>query len=305
MRIVVTGARGQLGACLRRALSGRDVTFLDRAALDVTDRESVGACFAALNPDAVIHAAAMTDVDECERDPSAAQRVNARACGIVAAAAGDALVVVVSTDYVFDGTLGRAYAETDEPRPLQVYGRTKLLGEREALAAGARVAILRTAWLYGAHTSAGARNADAADVGAAPARTSAGAPTRNFVAAIVRAARSGPINVVDDQVGSPTSAHDFATALATFVERPAPGVFHAVNSGVASRYEFARAIVAGAGLSPDLVRPIATGDAPLRPAARPAYAPLDGAAWRAQGFDPLPPWEDALARALPDMLAAL
>lgn len=287
MRVLVTGAGGQLGRDLARALDGHEAVLLGHGELDVTDLEAVRSAVGAARPDAVIHAAAWTDVDACESDPARARLVNADAAGFVAAAAReavDAFVVLVGTDYVFDGTLDRAYVEDDEPNPLQVYGRTKREGEIAAGETGARVAIARTAWLYGAATASGA-------------------PARNFVRAILGAAARGPLDVVDDQVGSPTWTGDLARALVALVEDPRKGTFHVVNPGAVSRYEFARAIVAGAGMDPALVRPVATKDAPLRPAVRPAYAPLDGRAWREVGFAPLPPWEDALARALPDILA--
>lgn len=284
MRIAVTGAGGQLGRDLARALVAHDAVLLDHAALDVTDAR---ACETALSDvDAVIHAAAWTDVDACERDRQRARRVNVEGTRNVAAAAAEAFAVVVSTDYVFDGTLGRAYVEIDGPNPLQVYGRTKLDAERAARGISERVAVARTAWLYGAALANGE-------------------PARNFVTAIIRAARAGPLDVVDDQTGSPTWTGDLARALVGMCERQATGVFHVVNGGAVSRFEFARAIVEGAGMDPDRVRPVKTVEAPPRPAVRPAYAPLEGRAWVKVGFAPLPSWDDALARALPDILAIL
>lgn len=284
MRILVTGAGGQLGHDLALALGNHEIVLADRAMLDVTDAASVQALAGTFRPEAVIHAAAWTDVDGCEGDPERARLTNVEGSRNVVDAAPDAFVVVVSTDYVFDGTLTRAYVEDDVPNPLQVYGRTKLDGERAALEAGARVAIARTAWLYGA-------------------RLAGGDPARNFVTAILRAAARGPVDVVDDQVGSPTWTGDLARALVSLVERATPGVFHVASRGEVSRADFARAILGGAGMDPALVRGCSTAEASPRPAARPMHAPLEGRAWAAAGFEPLPSWMRGLSNALPDILA--
>jgi len=283
MRVLVTGAGGQLGRELAAALRAHETVMLPHESLDVSDQAAVEGVVSSAAPDAIVHAAAWTDVDACEIDPERARLINVDGTQNVVRAAREALVVIVSTDYVFDGTLGQAYVETDEPNPLQVYGRTKLEGEEAARAQSGRVAVVRTAWLYGA-------------------RTGAGDPARNFVASILAASARGPLDVVDDQVGSPTSTHDLARALVAVLEAGAGGVFHGVNSGAVSRYEFARAIVSGCGRDPSLVRAVKTSEAPARPAARPAYAPLEGRAWREAGFEPLAPWDDALARALPEFL---
>jgi dTDP-4-dehydrorhamnose reductase len=285
VRVLVTGAGGQLGRELALALDGHEPVLLGRSALDVTDPAAVRSVLRATSPEVVIHAAAWTDVDACERDPGRASRVHEDGARNVAAAA-DAFLIIVSTDYVFDGTLGRAYTESDDPHPIQVYGETKWAGERAAHEQTGRLAVVRTAWLYGA------------------ARADGGAP-RNFVLSVLRRAPEGPVDAVEDQVGSPTAAADLARALVGLAERRAPGVFHAVNAGAVSRYELARAAVKSAGMDPGIVRAIPTSAAPPRPAARPMYAPLEGRAWIDAGFDPLPPWEDALARTLPGMLATL
>lgn len=284
MRIAVTGAGGQLGADLAVVL-GDDGVMLDRAALDVTD---AAACVDALGgADAIIHAAAWTDVDGCEGDPARAREMHVTATENVVRAARGAFVVVVSTDFVFDGRGTRAYIESDPTAPLSVYGRTKRDGEIAAVALSGNVAIARTAWLYGA------RRLD-------------GSAASNFVTAILRGARDRrSLDVVDDQVGSPTWTADLARALRSLCVARAPGVFHVVNTGAVSRYGFARAVIAGAGMDASIIHPIATADAPARAAARPMYAPLDAPAWRAAGFAALPPWGDALARALPGILRAI
>jgi len=285
MRVLVTGAGGQLGADLALRLAGHDAVLLDHGTLDVTDPIAVEGVLTSTGPEVVIHGAAWTDVDGCETDPARARAVNVEGTRNVAAAAGDAFVVLIGTDYVFDGRAGRAYVETDPTNPLQVYGQTKLDAEQAARAETSTLAVARTAWLYGA-------------------RTASGAPAQNFVAAILRAAGRGPLDVVDDQVGSPTWTGDLADAVIRLAERRTPGTFHVANAGAVSRCDFARAILEVAGRDPGLVRAVATKDAPPRAAARPTYAPLDGVAWRAAGFQSLPAWRDALERALPGILAA-
>lgn len=278
MRIAVTGARGQLGRDLARVLAASEHhgSMFDRDALDVRD---AAACADALrDADAVIHAASWTDVDGAESDPDAARAVNVFGANNVAAASR--YCVVISTDFVFDGTAGRPYVESDEPNPIQVYGRTKLMGERAAALACERTAIARTAWLYGAALADGR-------------------PARNFVRAILGAlARGEPFDVVDDQVGSPTWTEDLARALVGLCESGDSGVFHLANAGEVARDAFARAIAEESGFDPSLVRSVATSDAPPRAARRPAYAPLTTT--RAA---PMPDWRDALARAMPDILA--
>lgn len=276
MRIVVTGADGQLGRDLAGALAGHEAVLLGRKDLDVTDVDTTAVVLESAMPDAIIHAAAWTDVDGCEQDPERAHRDNVEGTVNVVSAAGAAFVVVVSTDYVFDGTAGRAYDETDEPNPLQVYGNTKLHAERAATAMWDAVAVVRSAWLYGAQTTHG-----------------------NFVTSILKAAASGPIEVVDDQVGSPTATVDLARALVALCEQPVAGTFHVVNEGEVSRAAFAQAILESAGMDPSLVRPVSTDQAPPRAAKRPAFAPLTSVNWPKTGLEALPPWRDALARVLP------
>ena len=272
MRVLITGGAGQLGRDLAEAL-GIQAFALDRFECDVTNPASIAAAVERITPDAIVNCAAWTDVDGCEGDPDRARSVNALGAQNLARAAGDALVVQVSTDYVFDGRASRPYEETDATDPLSVYGASKLEGEVQTATAG-RWAVVRSAWLYGAGT-------------------------RNFVAAILRAARTRDrLQVVDDQIGSPTSTPDLALGLVALLERGATGLLHGVNAGECSRFEFARAILAEAGLDPARVEPVST-DAMPRPAKRPAYAPLDGVAWRAAGLPELRPWNAALRDIVP------
>jgi len=270
MKILLTGAGGQLGRDVAAALAGVfEVHALDRARLDVSDRRQVSDTVFRMSPDWIVNCAAFTDVDRAERDQAAADAVNAQAPGYLAEAAAraGAAILHVSTDYVFDGAKGAAYDENDSPNPLNVYGRTKLEGEERVLASGARACLLRTAWLYGRHGS-------------------------NFVKAILEAARrGGPLRVVADQVGSPTLTTDLADAVHLLLRRPAFGLFHVANQGAASRYQQARAIV---GERVEVI-PISSAESG-RPAPRPANSTLTSVRWEAAGFPSLRPWQEALAQ---------
>jgi dTDP-4-dehydrorhamnose reductase len=277
MRVLVTGAKGQLGVELVSLLTpDHEVTGLDLPELDITRSEATTAV-ADLRPDWVIHAAAATDVDGCERDPALAQAVNgdgtrhvAEGCRWIGAG-----LIYLSTDFVFDGLKGAPYTEGDAPAPLSAYGRSKLAGEQAVRAIAPRWAIVRTAWLYGLFG-------------------------RNFVKIIVGKAAAGEsLRVVDDQVGSPTSAHDLAQALGRLLARELTGVFHLTNAGACSWHGFTRAILDQSGFGRTPLSPI-TSEALNRPARRPACSVLANAAWAAAGEAPLRPWPEALA----DMLAA-
>lgn len=263
----MTGAAGMLGRDLVPHLAARhDVVGVDME-VDVTDPVAIGDCVREVAPQAVFHLAAWTDVDGAEEREQDAEAVNAGGSGNVAAAAAEAgaALVVPSTDYVFDGAAGRAYAEDDAPNPLGAYGRTKLAGERAALAAhpgGTRIA--RTAWLYGAHG-------------------------RNFVDTMRGlGAERDEVSVVDDQEGSPTWTRDLAPALEALLDQP-PGVYHTAGGGAVTWAGFARAIFEEAGIA-CRVRPITTAELG-RPAPRPARSPL---AVTRPGAPRLRPWREAL-----------
>ncbi len=278
MRILITGADGQLGRELVRALAPHGEMIPSTLAdLDIT-HPGCADKVAILRPEWVVHAAAATDVDRCEGEPERAMAVNAEGTRRVAegcrrAGAG---LVYLSTDYVFDGSKGSPYAEWDHPAPLNVYGRSKLEGEHASRNVAPRWTIVRTAWLYGVHG-------------------------RNFVKAILVKATAGePLQVVNDQVGSPTYAGDVADAIALLLSRGRTGVFHVTNGGACSWYEFTREILRLAGFDPVAVTPITSAELD-RPARRPAYSVLENAAWQAAGLPPLRPWREALAA----MLSAL
>jgi dTDP-4-dehydrorhamnose reductase len=297
VRVLVTGAGGQLGRDLVDFLSGNvpaggrapassapparrlgpalEVVAADHRRLDVSDRHAVGAALEGLRPDIVYHCAAWTAVDACEGDPERAFAVNAAGTRHVAEAARrhGAHLVYVSTDYVFDGRAERAYVEWDRPNPQSVYGRSKLGGELEL---GPDDSVVRTSWVCGYHGT-------------------------NMVRTALRLmARPGPLRFVDDQLGSPTFTADLAGALATVGLERLPGVFHLTNDGVTSWYGFVRAVVEAGGGDPNRVVPITTAELdPPRPAPRPANSALDNLAWRCLGNDPLPPWQDGLGRLVP------
>jgi len=235
VRVLITGAGGQLGHDLVDAFADHDTVATTHVQLDVADRDAVLAAITELRPDAVVHAGAWTDVDGCETDPDRAFRTNALGTRHVVEGArvAGARVCFVSTDYVFDGTGDRPWVEWDAPAPLSVYGRSKLGGERE-LDPGAT--IVRTSWVCGAHG-------------------------RNFVKTMLRAAAErDELTVVDDQHGCPTFTSDLAGAIRRLVVARLPGTFHVTNQGATTWFAFARAILAAAGLDPAKVRPIATAD---------------------------------------------
>lgn len=276
MRVLVTGAGGQLGTDLVQhcAEQGDEVAAHARATLDVTDRDAVRAALHAVMPDVVVHCAAWTAVDACEADEERAFAQNALAVRWVAEACAStgAHLVHVSTDYVFDGTLDRPYREHDETAPRSVYGASKRAGELEALALGTGAAVVRTSWVCGRHGS-------------------------NMVKTIVRLARERPeLAFVDDQIGHPTFTHDLAPVLRRLGLERVGGVVHATNSGVVSWHGFAQAVVTAMGLDPEMVRPISTSELqPPRPAARPANSVLENGVLTALGWGPLRHFGEPLA----------
>lgn len=266
-RVLVTGgAGGQLGRELERHVPG-DVQLwnLSRQRLDVTDPDAVNAAVTRFRPDWIINAAAYTAVDRAEQDPSRAHAVNGEGVGHLAraAAAGGARLLQVSTDFVFDGRRGSPYQPGDAPNPLNVYGASKLAGERQALETlGQKAVIMRTAWVYASHGN-------------------------NFVRTMLRLMNERDnLRVVADQVGSPTWAGGLARAVWLSVERELGGIHHWTDAGVASWYDFAVAIQEEA-LARGLLRraatlhPVSSAEFP-GPARRPSYSVLDkGPTWRA------------------------
>jgi dTDP-4-dehydrorhamnose reductase len=278
VRVLVTGADGQLGREVVDAFAGFDVVTADQPTLDVGHREQVLQFVGAARPAAVVHAAAWTDVDACESDPDRAFRVNALGTRNVVEAARlvGARVCYVSTDYVFDGAAGRPYTEWDRPNPISVYGRSKAGGEAEL---GRDDTLVRTSWLCGRHG-------------------------RNFVRTVLERTVSGDeLRVVDDQHGCFTHAGDLAGMIRRLVVERRAGVYHVTNQGPTTWYRLACDALAIAGLDTALVRPIRTSQMdPPRAAPRPQFGVLDNAALRLSGTPLLPDHHDALARLVPALL---
>ena len=300
-RWLIAGSAGMLGRDVTGLLRarGEDVASRTRADLDLTDASSVAAAIASAKPDVVVNCAAWTAVDAAEAHEDEALAINCDGAARLAAACADAGAVLVhlSTDYVFDGQSSTPYAEGAITAPRTAYGRTKLAGELAVRAALPESCyVVRTAWLYGAHG-------------------------RNFVHTMLRLARAGTSPaVVDDQRGQPTWTRDVAAAIHGLITAGAPaGVYHATSSGATTWFGLAQEICqlyrsAAAGELQDpqnqhvertLVspRPISTADYPL-PAPRPAYSVLGHAAWDAAGIAPIGDWRDVLHRAFPEMLTA-
>ena len=277
MRLLVTGGNGLLGREIVEVFRPRfDLRVTDLAELDVTDAAAVNALVARVRPDVVFNATAYNRVDAAESEPERAFAVNALAPRTLALAAREAgaLLVHVSTDYVFDGALARPYREDDPAQPLSVYGASKLAGEREVLVSAAESLVVRTSGVLG-------RRGTAQKGG-------------SFVDRILARARAGqPLRVVTDQVFAPTSAGELAGALVALVRLGARGLCHVTNEGSCSWHELATAALAAAGLEPQ-VQAITARELML-PARRPAYSVLDGSRARALGLPPLRHWQDALA----------
>jgi dTDP-4-dehydrorhamnose reductase len=269
---MLVGRDGQVGRELARSLAPLgEVHALGRAQLDLADAGRISAVVRAASPVVIVNAAAYTAVDRAESEPELAFAVNATAPGLLAAEAArlGALLVHYSTDYVFDGTKPGAYVEDDPPHPLNVYGSSKLAGERAMAASGCRRLILRTSWVYGPHGS-------------------------NFMLTMLRAARERPeLRVVDDQVGAPTSSLAIARATAQVLRAGGEGLYHLSAAGKTSWCGFARAILAHAGLDTPVVA-IRSEEYPAA-ARRPRNSLLDNSRLQATFGVALAPWEEGLA----------
>ncbi|GAC1319578.1 MAG: dTDP-4-dehydrorhamnose reductase [Acidimicrobiales bacterium] len=283
MRVLVTGAAGQLGQDLVRAFADHDVVAATHDTLDVGDRDQALGAIMTLAPDIVVHAAAWTAVDACEDDPDRALRVNALGSRHVAdgCARSGAHLTIISTDYVFDGKASTPYTEWDDPNPLSVYGRSKLAGEREALGLAPGASVIRTSWLCGS-----------------------GGP--NFVKTMLRIATTtaGEVPVVDDQHGCPTFTTDLAPLVRSVAVSRLPGVFHATNQGATTWCGFARSIFTAAGADAGRVVPITTDElVPPRRAPRPRYSVLDNAALRLGGHPLMADHREPLERLIKELQA--
>lgn len=282
MKLLVTGANGQLGLSLKRILDDDkeiEAVFTDVADLDITDYEAVDAFMTSGKFDVVVNCAAYTAVDRAESDDLLAARINTEAVGNIARAASclGARVVHISTDYVFSGENSRPYVENDVPDPRSIYGRTKLEGEGILTSICPDAVIIRTAWLYSEFGN-------------------------NFAKTMLRIADEGkPIRVVADQVGTPTYAGDLAEAIHSILHAPQwlPGIYHFTDEGVASWYDFAMAIFRLAGVDAD-VAPVTTREYPT-PARRPQYSVLSKVKIKKTFNFRIPYWQNSLAKCLKSM----
>lgn len=277
MKILITGAKGQLGRELRALLDGDsrfDPTYTDVEELDITSPEAVDNMVGKLAPDYIVNCAAYTAVDRAEDDEATALLLNARAVEILATAASrvGARMIHVSTDYVFDGEGNRPYRDDDAPHPVSAYGRTKLAGEQALLhILPEQSVILRTAWLYSPHG-------------------------KNFVKTMLELGRTrDQLRVVYDQVGSPTLAADLAHAIITVMTATQwhPGIYHYTNEGVISWYDFTKAIHRLAGITTCDVQPCLSHEFPAK-AHRPAYSVLDKSKFKDTFGVTIPYWEESL-----------
>jgi dTDP-4-dehydrorhamnose reductase len=271
--IAVLGAGGQLGSAFVRLLP-EDTIAVTRAEVDLGRPDEIDSWISATRPELVINCAAYTAVDAAESDRDAARLVNATAVGRLAqsTAAHGVGLVTFSTDYVFDGSKATGYVESDLPNPLNVYGSTKLEGERLVTEAHPDALVIRTSWvLSGTH--------------------------RSFASTMFDLIPKGPVGVVDDQHGRPTLVDDLAPATMNAVSIRVSGVLHLANQGETTWYGLAREVAEIAGLDPSLVTPITTDESP-RPAQRPANSVLDSERVGDLGLTPLPHYREALEDAV-------
>lgn len=276
MRILITGSRGLLGrACLSLAEARHDCRGVDLPDLDVRDRDAVMRALSEFEPEAVLHYAAYTDVDGAETEQDKAMEINAAGAEWVARAAREvgAVMVYVSTDYVFDGLRTEPYREEDPPRPVSRYGISKLEGERRVAEICAEsYLIVRTAWLFG--------------------------PGKGFVDWVSRRLDDGnPIHLVADHKGSPTFAEDLAGAILRLVEQGHRGVFHFVNKGETSWLGFGRKVAELTGRSDRKIEGINSA-ALGRPATRPDYSVMAVDKYEGATGDRVSSWSNALERCL-------
>lgn len=279
MRILVTGASGQLGYDVERELERRGIEHLGTSSreLDITDREAVERLMAAYRPDAAIHCAAYTKVDLAEDEPERCWAVNADGTRNMAAACRKtgAKLLYISTDYVFPGTGERSYETGDPTGPVNTYGRSKLAGELAVQSLLEKYFIVRISWVFGKNGN-------------------------NFVKTMLRLAETkAELSVVCDQIGSPTYTADLAPLLCDMVQTERYGVYHATNEGTCAWSEFAEAIFELAGRQV-VVHPIPTSAYPTR-AARPLNSRMSKERLRDNGFQALLEWKDALARYLKEI----
>ncbi len=274
-RLLVTGSDGLIGTNILPELAGHfDIIPCTEKEWDILDRDMGEKVFSTHRPDVCINLAAVTNVDGCEDASEVAYRVNAEGAAALAelCARHHATLCHFSTDYVFDGTSKRPYREEDKPNPLSVYGRSKLLGERNVLERLPSSLVIRTEWIYGKGGE-------------------------NFITKLTKIAREkGSVEVVDDQTGAPTYARDLAAPLEALIENKKSGIYHVTNAGSCSWYTFAREILSLMAIDVPC-RPIDSSHLQRR-APRPAYSVLDCSKLQNDTGIVMRPWQEALKQYL-------
>lgn len=280
MKVLVTGIRGQLGFDVMKELKKRDIDAIgvNSDTMDITKKDAVDAVFDEVHPDACIHPAAWTAVDRAEDEKEAVFLVNVTGTANIAAACAhhNAKLMYFSTDYVFNGEGEIPFKEDDETKPINVYGSSKLEGEKKVRKLiPARHFILRLEWVYGING-------------------------KNFVKTMLKLAKNHEhLRVVNDQIGSPTYTHDLAELVVDMIQTERYGTYHAANAGFCSWYEFAKEIFNDAGTDID-VEAVTSFNYPMR-AKRPHNSRLNTSKLIEAGFKPLPPWQDALKRFMAEL----
>ena len=281
MKVLVTGVKGQLGYDVVNELTkrGHEAVGVDVDEMDITDGDACRQVITEANPDAVIHCAAYTAVDAAEDNVDLCRRVNADGTRNIALVCRDLDIkmVYISTDYVFDGQGTRPWEPDDARDPLNVYGVTKCEGEMAVEELVKKFFIVRIAWVFGVNG-------------------------KNFIRTMLRLGEErGAVSVVDDQIGSPTYTYDLARLLVDMTESEHYGRYHATNEGFCSWYEFACEIFKQAGMAEVKVTPVDSSQFPAK-AKRPMNSRMDKSKLAANGFEPLPAWQDALNRDLKEIL---
>lgn len=294
MRCLITGLNGQLGHDLAQELKGRgwqvigsgskesysglpDLCGIDYARMDIRDKGAAEALIRAYRPDAVAHCAAWTAVDAAQQQPEQAEAVNIQGTENIAAACRElgCKLLYISTDYVFNGSGERPWQPSDEPDPINVYGRTKLAGEQLCRSLVEKLFIIRTSWVFGSNG-------------------------KNFIRTMLGLRDREALQVVDDQIGRPTYTRDLARLAADMLKTESYGLYHASNTGpYISWKQLAEAVFQRTGGGPE-VKGIST-ERYAAPAPRPHNSRLDHAALEQAGFLPLPPWQEALDRYLKEI----
>ena len=285
MTWLVLGANGQLGQELINLLKTRNIEAIgtDQKEIDFAKPNEISEKLKKLNPSHIVNCGAYTQVDKAEQEPELANLINAQAVGEIAkfASEGQIPFVHISTDYVFDGTATSPYLENEKVNPKSVYGSSKALGEKETVENNSSAYILRTAWVYGEYGN-------------------------NFPKVIAKKLKNNEeLNVVNDQIGSPTWTFDLASAIVEVLEKkPEPGIYHVTNSESCSWFEFAQEIARSINADVNLVKPTDSKSF-VRPAVRPKYSVLSNIKWKNAGLTPLRSWKAAWDKAAPTVLSNL